>query len=42
MEKIPTFYKRKAFNKDGGPGKKNPKLKSIGPMFILDYREHTS
>ena len=37
MEKIPTFNKRRAFNKAVGPGK-NPKLINVGPTFIPDYR----
>ena len=35
--KIPKFNKRRAFNKDVGPGK-NQKLINVGPMFIPDYR----
>ena len=38
MEKNPKFDKRRAFNKDVGPGK-NSKLISVGPTFIPDYRE---
>ena len=26
------------FNKDVGPGEKEPKLMYVGHMFILDYR----
>ena len=37
MEKIPKFNKRRAFNKAVGPGK-YPKLISVGPTFIPDYR----
>ena len=37
MEKIPKFDKHRAFNKAVGPGK-NPKLISLGPTFIPDYR----
>ena len=37
MEKILKFNKRRAFNKDVGPGK-NPKLINVGPTFIPDYR----
>ena len=37
MEKILKFDKRRAFNKAVGPGKKS-KIKSVGPMFIPDYR----
>ena len=39
MEKIPKFNKRRVFNKAVGPGK-NPKLISVGPTFIPDYRVH--
>ena len=38
MEKIPRFNIRRAFNKAVGPGKKNPKLINIGPMFMPYYR----
>ena len=37
MEICSKFNKRRAFNKVVGPGK-NPKLISIGPTFIPDYR----
>ena len=39
MEKILKFDKRRAFNKDVGPGK-NPISINIGPTFIPDYRVH--
>jgi len=38
MEKIPKFNKRRAFNKAVGPEKNYPKLISVGPAFIPDYR----
>ena len=37
MEKIPRFNKRRDFKKAVGPGK-NPKLITVGPTFIPDYR----
>ena len=37
MEIFSKFNKRRAFNKAVGP-EKNPKLITVGPMFIQDYR----
>ena len=36
--KIPKFNKRRAFSKAVRSGKKIPKLISVGPTFIPDYR----